>query len=443
MSKRLAPNAHLDHLKKQAKDLLKAHRAGEPQAYQRLKAHLHRLSRASEEDLRTIKVTLQEAQFITAREYGFDNWSDLVAEFDSTPSPSSQILIAEGWTAGNSHEYEMGGDPTARHGTDACGFIFSKLPAQLAAATFGTLRNQMEPGNHRGKRLRMSGYVKTEEVEGWVGLWMRVDGESNQMLSFDNMQRRAIQGTTDWQRYEVVLDVPEEGTNIAFGILLSGKGKAWIGDLQFERVGEEVPVTQIVLEYEADPEIEAKIEAGSLLVATPKIEDPNFTRTVIFVSHHDERSTLGFIINRPLDEQDERWNYEGIRLIPNPELPEGLWDVPREVFYHGGPMEMLRLFPWHRLESTIEGSAETGPDLYQGGDWQALLEQTRKQDTPSSYLRFFLGHAGWGRGQLSAEIANGVWHLFPSSRERVGQIFSSSPETLWQEMIDTVKEDDQ
>lgn len=62
-------------------------------------------------------------------------------------------------------------------------------------------------------------------------------------LSFDNMDDRPIQGTQDWHPYSVILDVPPESTNIAFGILLTGPGEAWLTELAFEEVCQEVSVT--------------------------------------------------------------------------------------------------------------------------------------------------------------------------------------------------------
>ncbi len=70
-------------------------------------------------------------------------------------------------------------------------------------------------------------------------------------MQLDNMENRSIKGTTDWHKYEVVLDVPPESVNIAFGILLQGKGQAWLSDVQFEVVGLDVPVTSI--EYPDKP----------------------------------------------------------------------------------------------------------------------------------------------------------------------------------------------
>ena len=62
---------------------------------------------------------------------------------------------------------------------------------------FGTLMQQSKPGKYLGKRVRMTGLVKSENVATWAGLWLRVDQSgSQQPLSFDNMGDRPIKGTT-------------------------------------------------------------------------------------------------------------------------------------------------------------------------------------------------------------------------------------------------------
>ncbi len=62
-----------------------------------------------------------------------------------------------------------------------------------------------------------------------------------QMLGFDNMDNRAVKGTTEWQKYEIILDVPENAVGIAFGSFVSGKGQAWVDDFQLKVVGKDVP----------------------------------------------------------------------------------------------------------------------------------------------------------------------------------------------------------
>jgi hypothetical protein len=63
------------------------------------------------------------------------------------------------------------------------------------------------------------------------------------MLAFDNMAGRPVAGTTDWDHYAVVLDVPDEARAIALGVLLVGEGQAWMSDFNVEIVGPEVKTT--------------------------------------------------------------------------------------------------------------------------------------------------------------------------------------------------------
>lgn len=96
---------------------------------------------------------------------------------------------------------------------------------------------------YRGQRVRFSALIKTEALEGWGGLWMRVDDADKPSTSFDNMSDRAVRGTTDWTPYSVVLDVSPNAQGIFFGTLSSGNGQLWISDLRFEIVDRTVPVT--------------------------------------------------------------------------------------------------------------------------------------------------------------------------------------------------------
>lgn len=109
---------------------------------------------------------------------------------------------------------------------------------------FGTLMQDMKPEQYLGKRVKMTGYLKSKDVTDWAGFWFRVDQPgSEQFLSFDNMQDRPIKGTTDWTKYEIVLDVPSKASNIAFGALLSKTGQIFIDKVNFEIVDNFVPTT--------------------------------------------------------------------------------------------------------------------------------------------------------------------------------------------------------
>jgi hypothetical protein len=109
---------------------------------------------------------------------------------------------------------------------------------------FGTLMQNSLPDKYLGKRVRMTGYIKSKNVDGWAGLWFRVDGDrTSKSLSFDNMSNRPVSGTTDWKKYEIVLDVPAGATNLAYGALLDGKGQIWFDNINFEIVDDTVPAT--------------------------------------------------------------------------------------------------------------------------------------------------------------------------------------------------------
>src|SRR5574343_205029 len=94
---------------------------------------------------------------------------------------------------------------------------------------FGTLMKSGKPDLYLGKTIKMTGYVKSEKVKSWAGLWMRIDYYNDKVLSFDNMQNRAIEGTNDLTKYEVVL--------------LDGTGQIWFKDIQVEIVDDSVSET--------------------------------------------------------------------------------------------------------------------------------------------------------------------------------------------------------
>ena len=136
-------------------------------------------------------------------------------------------------------EYEVGVDADQVYQGHVSAFLKSKT---LGVNGFGTLMQSVRAEQYKGKRVRLSGLVKSQEVVSWAGLWMRVD-QGKDMVAIDNMQDRPIKGTTGWQRYEVVLDVPQDSTGISFGILLDGAGEIWVSSTKFDVVGTDVPVT--------------------------------------------------------------------------------------------------------------------------------------------------------------------------------------------------------
>ena len=115
-------------------------------------------------------------------------------------------------------KYKTGIDRTVFHTGTAAAFIQSE-EEEFTPDEYATIMQQFRAEKFLGKRVRFSAFVKTLEVEGWAGLWMRLDGKFSVTLKLDNMQNRPIKGTANWNLYSCVLDVPEETELINIGIL--------------------------------------------------------------------------------------------------------------------------------------------------------------------------------------------------------------------------------
>jgi hypothetical protein len=138
------------------------------------------------------------------------------------------------------NSYEIGSDKTPEFKEQN---VFKIKSIKNKIEGFGNIMNTMNAEAYSGKTVKMTGYVKSENVKSWAGLWMRVDYYTAAVLAFDNMQNRAIKRTTDWAKYEVVLFVPAEATSISYGVLLEGTGQIWFKDVVLEVVSDTIPET--------------------------------------------------------------------------------------------------------------------------------------------------------------------------------------------------------
>lgn len=139
--------------------------------------------------------------------------------------------------------YEVGVDRQQTRNGRPSAYVKS-LETKIAG--FGGMMQMCSAENYLGKRLRLSAWMKTENAtDGGAHLWLRVDGAGNQPLRFDNMDPRAVKGTTGWKPYSIVLDVPREATALAYGFFIQGTGQAWVSDFAIEEVGDDVPTTNL------------------------------------------------------------------------------------------------------------------------------------------------------------------------------------------------------
>ncbi|WP_458071951.1 hypothetical protein [Rhodanobacter sp. BL-MT-08] len=147
----------------------------------------------------------------------------------------------EGWFVAGSKpaDYVMGSEPGTRRPDSRNAFIRAKTDSD----GFGTLMQTISAANYQGKRIRLSGYLRTKDA-GKGQMWMRIDGDTaGKILGFDNMEQRALQGDQAWRRCDIVLDVPANAKDIAFGFFLSGKGELWGDSFALDVVDKDVAVT--------------------------------------------------------------------------------------------------------------------------------------------------------------------------------------------------------
>ena len=169
---------------------------------------------------------------------------------------------------------------------------------------------------------------------------------------------------------------------------------------------------------------------GHLLVASPRLADPNFTRRVILVLDHGDHGALGVVIDRPggvaVGELLPQWH--------------SLATAPAELFT-GGPVARNALIGLVRLTSRPEASEEG--HLEQSG-WRMLVDADRPVGTVDLSsdpeliaesivgARLFSGYAGWDSDQLEEEIEEGSWYVVPAeARDPI----SADPEGLWRRVL--------
>lgn len=160
--------------------------------------------------------------------------------------------------------------------------------------------------------------------------------------------------------------------------------------------------------------------APGFLIAMPQLGDPNFNRAVILMIEHGEGGAMGLVLNReaPLTLKEVA---KGQEL----HIAETLED---EGIFMGGPVEPQRGFVLHDSEE-VEERHEVLPGLFLSVTMDAFAPMLKRG---GMRLRFCLGYAGWGAGQLEQEIAQGAW-LFTEATQ--GAVLEGNPEQLWEETL--------
>lgn len=156
---------------------------------------------------------------------------------------------------------------------------------------------------------------------------------------------------------------------------------------------------------------------GKLLISSGGLFDPNFRHTVVLVGEHDANGAVGVVLTRPLDAKVAD-------VVP---LLAGLVP-PGESLFEGGPVAPDQAV---LLAEVARPGLLDVPVLdavgFLTGDVSAALRPAVLR------ARVFLGHAGWGPGQLEAELAEDSWIVEPATPD---DAFTPEPGTLWRRVLE-------
>jgi putative transcriptional regulator len=161
-----------------------------------------------------------------------------------------------------------------------------------------------------------------------------------------------------------------------------------------------------------------KLQPGKLLLASANLLESNFKRTVLLMCEHSEEGSMGFILNRPME-------FKVCEAIA------GFEDI-EEPLHMGGPVQVDTVHFIHSRGDSIDGAVEIFDGIYWGGDKNQLSFLINTGVIQPSEIRFFLGYAGWGAGQLQQEFEEGSWYTAEATRDIV---FGAEYERMWSRSV--------
>jgi putative transcriptional regulator len=153
---------------------------------------------------------------------------------------------------------------------------------------------------------------------------------------------------------------------------------------------------------------------GQLLIASPSIHDPNFRRTVVYMTEHGDEGAMGLVLNRAAE------------TTVGEAVPDLAWLAEDGAVVHvGGPVAPQSVVVLAEFAEPAQSALLIDEDLgfvpAEVDDPEALAGVLRRR-------RVFAGHAGWGPGQLEAEMEEESWILEPARRD---DVFTDNPDELW------------
>ena len=159
---------------------------------------------------------------------------------------------------------------------------------------------------------------------------------------------------------------------------------------------------------------------GGLLISAPFLRDWHFARSVVLVVDHNEEGSMGLVLNKNFN-----------HLMTLNELVPALAALPPIPLYKGGPIGKETLFYLHTL-SNLKDALSLGNGLYLNGDFDQMQQYILSGAPTQGVVRFFMGYAGWQKGQLMQEIEANTWIV---NNESEIDLLNMYLRDLWRESL--------
>jgi putative transcriptional regulator len=164
--------------------------------------------------------------------------------------------------------------------------------------------------------------------------------------------------------------------------------------------------------------IQARPRKGSLLLAEPFMDDPNFKRSVLILCEHNENGTFGLVLSRPLE------------LVLGDVMPDLEYFESR--LYYGGPCEQNTMHYLHRYGKLIDDCVNLGNGIFWGGHFEQIKQYILSGDIKPEGIRFYVGFSGWDPQQLNTELDEQSWLVAENTYDYV---FSNETDNLWRTIL--------
>ena len=161
-------------------------------------------------------------------------------------------------------------------------------------------------------------------------------------------------------------------------------------------------------------------QPGSLLISAPFLMDHRFSRSVVLMIEHNDEGSMGIVLNK---------NFNHLMTL-NEVVPE-LSALPPIPLYNGGPVSQNTLFYLHTF-ADLKDALPLSNGLYINGDFEQMKKYLLNGGSAQGVVRFFMGYAGWQKGQLKQEIETNTWMV---SKDCQVDLLYMYLRDLWQETL--------